>query len=269
MSTAPTTRCVFCGGEPVIYQHLLPKWVRALLPKMVGGQARLTDDATHEQVEFPIASVAPKVACACTTCYAGWIAELDALVAPLLSDSVQVGGPMLLDVGQQALVARWAVKHAMLLDYLGPGPRLIPTHHLPWFHEHQTPLPHTSVWLGRYGLPEPDQPDGSASFRGMWMKNRAAQYDLSFGQLDAYWTTYTVGFLVCQVHTVLVPDGFPQFKRGTKGESALLHIWPTVDRLLTYPPRLGLGEAALDMFGECQGDAAVRFRRYPATLTES
>ena len=223
--------CIFCGEAAGSREHAIPEWVLKALPPNAGTLegTRGTDEPIliHGRPRKPASLIVKHV---CDSCNTGWMSQLETEAKPLMS-------PLMRDLavpfspGDQATISTWAVKTAMVFEFIRPSTqdvfssdaerkalwttRLIP--------------PRTMVWLGRYGGRTPLSVEG---------------YDLSTG-LDVEhpvtgWTvTFSFGCLVVQILSArseieLRLDVEPQ--PGPWANSTV-QIWPT-QRRVAWPPAI-------------------------------
>jgi hypothetical protein len=84
----------------------------------------------------------------CESCNGGWMSDLEAAVMdviPLIYD----GTKKLITQDEQNILANWAVKTAIMIQYTGPKP-FVPPLRRKWVFEYHTPPPDTCIWIARY-----------------------------------------------------------------------------------------------------------------------
>ncbi len=107
--------CAFCGGGPLTLEHAWPRWLQheLLAPgsvvSMRWGPAQSLTHVDRKGLEI-------KVTRACLACNTDWMSKMEAAVKPVLLPLVR-GQVHQLGYPEQQLVATWAVKTAMMLQF--------------------------------------------------------------------------------------------------------------------------------------------------------
>lgn len=119
-----TTRrggCVFCGGRPLSKEHVLPRWLRDHLDYLTETQVWATDsEGVLTSVDsIPIPPGERVVKAVCVRCNSGWMAQLEGDVRPALVPLIR--GRRRTTRLQAAMVARWAMKTAMMVQQINQG----------------------------------------------------------------------------------------------------------------------------------------------------
>lgn len=146
-------RCVFCGREPVTAEDVFPLWLGDYLGRepvyrvsagMAGGQ----------RPGFRGLSMTARVKRVCRDCNSGWMSRLEdeasALIKPLLNETLVIpltGGPG----GSLTLLARWAMKTALMIQYVHGAPA-IPRAVYEYFYATRVPppSPQCQMFLARH-----------------------------------------------------------------------------------------------------------------------
>ena len=149
-------RCVFCGWEGTLTkEHAWPKWIRDVLPKgqvkgysqqhrIAVGTGRVTE--ITGTLRHPAADRQVKVVCQ-RECNGGWMSQLELAAKPVLVPLILGERPHLSEQDQM-LLAFWAAKTAMMLQFIHPADiRGIPTAHYQWVYERREAPPDMRVWL--------------------------------------------------------------------------------------------------------------------------
>lgn len=112
---AAPRRCVFCGSTgKLTNEHAWPAWLtRELLTPGRIASRRWGKAGAFVGFDSPNHDVTVKRVC--ETCNTGWMADLEG-VKPILLPWIR-GRPARLTFEQQELIAAWAVKTAMMLQY--------------------------------------------------------------------------------------------------------------------------------------------------------
>ena len=236
--------CIFCGRGPVTLEHVLPKWLKDVLP--IKGPVDVYVGAEGGAPSWTMASLDQKARIVCRGCNNGWMSDLEAFCRPRMASAMAQATSVSLAPTEQERVAAWAVKTALTLHAGFPALRdlgQLPADHLHWMPAWKTtPPPGSFVWLFR-ALPFAR---GGRRFRGAWV--RMAGIGLGDAQRigdpehpNAYLATFTVGHLGLQVFGRDRPaDGLiRRVDPGAYWRGALVEIWPpNLVGAIWPPPRV-------------------------------
>jgi hypothetical protein len=110
-------RCIFCDGSPVSREHVLPEWFR----KMVNIDEPRPGSVTHHtpgnptEIDFEAIPVSRTAKVVCESCNNGWMSQLEAKAAVILTPLLQ-GQSGQLSEDDLAVLAQWAFKTAYVID---------------------------------------------------------------------------------------------------------------------------------------------------------
>jgi hypothetical protein len=236
-----TTPCVFCGTTGSLStEHVVPKWVRKAL--QISEPVKEFRGTTYVGAAEALAIVFHDV---CTSCNTGWMERLEMAARPALEPlllGAAADTTRMLDPDQQAILATWAVKTALLLNlgkFRGRDHGWIPFSTLQWLHRHhhsRMPPPGTRVWMGGFNTSSIP-----ASVQA------ACLYDAS-REPAAQCVTFTVGCVLFQVFATIqedaevAPDTDAWLAPKGPYASALLQIAPSSSPL-RWPPEAVIGAA--------------------------
>lgn len=221
------TTCIFCGDtdSPLSKEDAWPKWLNALLQIPDGKTAGLVIQGAGEQRhEKPgmtriHPSITKKV---CRVCNNGWMAKLEGKVKPILEPLVR-GEARLLSEADQRLLARWAIKTAMVLQHTIPGETGFPPIDVyRWVMENDEPPVRHRVYIA----------DTFGENHVRWNGTKAIHVGTDHGPPNAFVTMLVAGSVAFQV----IAD-FRDPRRGGITPIALAlfdRIWP-VRRPLQWP----------------------------------
>jgi hypothetical protein len=253
---------VFCGRKPFSEEHVWPEWLIKELPDAIDVRGRMTDHTTGRTIEFPSGTKVNKtIRRTCNPCNTGWMADLESetkwIVAPMLRGQ----HPIRLGLAEQRLVALWAVKTALMLELASPGPAAIPASLYRRIYAERVPPPETRVWLGARTVLDDVPADATeAAVELLYAESGPTTFALSQGDLEGYASTFAANFFVCQVVGLLPPDENRPVEFGAVREGPFLHIWPTTERLLSWPPAFLLDREGVVGATRLDGPAALVFR---------
>ena len=105
--------CIFCRGTGLTNEHVIPDWVKQLIPrrKRAGNLFTLTDHAAHRRSR-KVRQGSPttrKVRFVCGTCNHGWLSGLEDELKSTLTELI-LGDPVTLTNWKQRRLDTWAVK---------------------------------------------------------------------------------------------------------------------------------------------------------------
>ncbi len=139
-------KCVFCGREGASREHVWKRsWFGEVLPTADEGEwvhsYEEGDDARiwHNR-ELDVVVKGP-----CESCNNGWMNELDDAARPLV-DPMILAQHVQLSPANQALLATWTAKIAMMLDLARAEPAVLPEQRH-WLYEKREPPPNALIWL--------------------------------------------------------------------------------------------------------------------------
>jgi len=165
-----TRKCVFCGGAPVTAEHAWPAWLQPHLTTPGTVVSRRWGTAENMTgVETPKPDV--KVRRVCITCNNGWMSDLEGKAKDVLLPMVQ-GQVQRLGYSDQQLVATWAIKTAMMLQFTPvyeAGPAIHPRLYRELYAQRDQPPASVVVWLGREAQAPPG---GLFRIRPMMIEHR-------------------------------------------------------------------------------------------------
>lgn len=233
---------MFCGQTGSLStEHVVPKWVRKAL--RIGEPVREFRGTSYAGAAETLAVVFHEV---CVSCNTGWMEALETAARPVLEPlllGAAPGSSRMLDPDQQAILASWGVKTALLLAlarFRGQDHGWIPASTLQWLYQHhdsRMPPPGSRAWMG--GLSTSDVPASVQT---------ACLYDAD-GDPAAQCVTFSVGCVVFQVFTTgqqdadLPPDTEDWLAPRGPYQSALLQIAPSSSPV-RWPPEavFGIGD---------------------------
>ena len=228
--------CIFCGADADSREHLFPDWLNDLI--IVDGA-----DAHHflilggelaEQRQYGARNVASQTAkVVCRSCNNGWMSTLESDAKPSLGRMI-ANGKTRLNVRQQLIVARWAIKTAMVAESAQYGENCFTQDERHLTRDGNIPI-RPRVSLAAYDMSEPN---ATRYTRGLGVVNRAGEFFADF-----YAHTIQIGHLVLSVR------GTPTFRAAdnrsldTVARPRLIEIpvWPPVEAC-EWPPNHVMAE---------------------------
>jgi hypothetical protein len=164
-------------------------------------------------------------------------------IEPLLEEA-----PASLDTSQQATVAIWAIKTAMVLEALrSDKPLFFTVEERAQMREAQSPPPRTAVWIARAV---------GHSVTYCSAVDLTGEVDNSGERVKAYVTTMVFGPLAIQVMHLALPAAHTQKSvtaslRPGPWDKVAVRVWPEPGDTVRWPLAMGLsGEMGIDAFGD-------------------
>ena len=239
--------CGFCGAPGSTMEHVWPDWLRRVILK-----SRALGGAKHFHMETessgktkrrknPELSVTVRMPCA--ACNNGWMSAMESEVLSFMPAMVDRGRMVLpLTPEHQVALARWAIKTAMVYEYVGD--REEPKYFLPVelaaFRECRQIPENVWVWTGRYDGPRP-----------MHAVQRRYQND-RLGGPGIYSLTLSANFLVLQVFAYRNSEGdLGRVAVNTK-KGHLMQIWPLPGQAVPemWPPENTMDDEGLEILDD-------------------
>jgi hypothetical protein len=221
------TLCLFCDSNSGSREHLWPKWIHE---RKDFGPLRI-QLGNSEQKIIPNPEI--KVKTVCGICNNGWMSNLESENIPIIGSMMQ-DNAIPLDGAQQALVAAWSVKTAMVSDSMkgrsAPN-QFYNRHECANMRVSRAIPPQTLIWIGRID--------------GMHLANFGTDFALFDPQKKRIGmgsvSTSVAGHFVTQVVTVHTEKENIEIsslpcKMGNWNDS-LLQIWPVQKSNVQWPPK--------------------------------
>lgn len=229
--------CAFCRREVSLKppEHVWPDWIRKHQPDH-GRSARQRLSVSHKtgrayDIENFKASER-KMEIVCAQCNGTWMSDLESLASPILGPMIE-GNPSRLRVKQQAIVAFWALKTVMMLQFTRPKhQQAIPAAHFDYVYQRRKPPPNCRIWiLGFTGEPY----NSSFAIQGHELMARVKVDPLPPERMNAYTATLGINHLVFELVGYVVPGEFNVVPQDHWTDYRR-HIWPTYGGTLSWPP---------------------------------
>jgi hypothetical protein len=238
----PAGICAFCCGGPLTLEHVFPRWLADLLPKNKRVAGVLADPMKDKVVRVS-AGIAydAQARAVCGKCNNGWMSDLEAEAMPLIRPMTRGVISIPLQAESQGLLARWAYKTALMVQYLQPEV-LVPEAIYTRFYRDRKPSDNARVWVARY--------DGKVHPSGYHSYVLDASGTTDAGVLHRghiVGVTFHVDQLVFQVFDQDLPGsrGFDFAQDHQIARSTMLSVWPTgLGR--QWPPRNTLDATGLN-----------------------
>jgi hypothetical protein len=234
--------CAFCGGGPLTVEDVFPQWLGSLLPKnkQVLG---VLGDPMQDKILRTSGGLAyqAKARCVCATCNNAWMSALEREAQPLIRPMITGNLSVALQGPAQKLLARWAMKTALMIQYVQPQV-LVPRSIYAAYHQQRVPSQNARVWIARY-----DGRTHPSGYHSYLLDATGTAPDGTAYKGHIVGVTFHFDKLVCQIFDQDMPGGvgFDFAQDHQIARSTMLSVWPTgLGR--QWPPRNTLDAAGLD-----------------------
>jgi hypothetical protein len=227
------SHCAFCTNRPGSKEHAWPKW---LIEKIADTPQQLMGHVEGHNPNFDPYQRAIQIPCVCGDCNTQWMARTfedtaRPLLIPLIDDI-----PTKLDIPQQATIAAWVAKTAMIFEFVTHEREMYYTDaERRLFRASTNPFPpsYSAVWLGRF-----DQGDDQR-LNFLTVGSDASGMTRKTTGLQAYATTMIFGHLAIHIVTVRSYEGELRdaviHPKPRNWGSAQIRIWPC-ESIRRWPP---------------------------------
>ena len=155
------TSCGFCETttRKITNEHIVGEWIGPLIGAgMPGFRMRNTfklDDTNHPP--WTTLNLDQKVRMACDSCNTGWMSDLETTVKPIITPVIRGHNGVHLNLRAQLRIATWALKTAMVAEFLQKSPTryITQTERRSLMVDGRPSHTGVHVWLGRYADKSP------------------------------------------------------------------------------------------------------------------
>lgn len=237
-------RCIFCGASADDREHLLPEWLKGILPSDV--TATYTRQIVGEEPKsWKRKPFSEKAKFVCNDCNQGWMSDLEGEAKPLLTPAIARQGPCEFDLLAQWVIARWAVKTSYVMQMQGRE-QLAPQMRPVLLKLNLIPPPQVSVWIGSHRRAVEDPTNSVYIQKPLWIAPDDA------GEVGAIEFGYMTFLAVGGVSFLLVEHRFDSYVECVLGEDhpaakMFTKIWPRTTRVAMWPPSLMADRELIDL----------------------
>jgi hypothetical protein len=236
MATRPRppwpSKCIFCGRAPVTDEHIFAtEWIKSLRPGVQEQLSAQVDTGSHPVVHR-YRSHGPDIVAKCVgdRCNSGWMNALDQRAQPVLAPLVSSLATHTITIQEQRVLATWATKIAMMLDWSVPSPIGVikPSAHKRMWGD-RLPPQEAFVWLAAGKETRPFLVDVALGGR------RPPLMPSFVKHVDLHVSTFRINHAVFQV---FVPDpgsGLLPLRDGFEG--FVVQLWPLMFSPIVWPAR--------------------------------
>lgn len=174
-----------------------------------------------------VASRKVRVVCK-VVCNTGWMSDLEVRAKPVLAPLI-LGQEVALSEDDQALVALWAVKTAMMLEFIHPvNNRAIPAAHYEYLYQRRKVPPGTVIWLLDY--------DGGLIRTHHRCRGHRVLPEVPGEPPGIYTIVMVIGHLVIHIVGTIVPGNAWNLDPQDRWTPARRRLWPPRPSGWPWPP---------------------------------
>lgn len=228
-------KCAFCKSEGVTLEHVIPQWVSRRILNATGGTGFRVGDNLRMPKGRQSNIIDHQVRRVCEKCNGGWMHHLETEAQPILS-AMMDGYEVTMYRSEQTTVAKWALKTAMMVEFLTPARQFAQEDRTYLAERSEIPDGHTvflAVFTGQAGF---------ASYAPL-------RYGTSLGETTLSASTFGIDHLICQVIGSGKVGGWViDVEHDAANLEAAIQVWPIIDDVVGWPPKFVLDETQLAAF---------------------
>ena len=238
---------------------MLPDWLKRVLPEVV-TLGKIQHSIVTEGKSWYARAFTQTVKAVCRSCNTGWMSRLEDEAKPYLSplirgDNLSPGQAAILSVEAQTVIARWALKTALVIRELSSGVDIpVPAafyRQLQANHPLDPIPPWTRIRLALHG--EFDRANQTVALKNPVFLNvftgelvpRSSQIHQRPDEASvSFCVTMAIGFLIVQVVAVYEPGPMTKFEVGQR-PGVTMQVWPCFGQH-RWPPSYPFGDDELE-----------------------
>lgn len=236
--------CIFCGRKESTIEDAWPIWLMRHFPASSNGT--MFAEYGSRQTSWRLRKPKLTVKKLCSKCNNEWMSQLENKVKPIIESIFEVSG-LILDTSMQTILAKWAVKTAIVLES-------IDSERSSFYSENdrnlmcmsQTIPIRTTIWMAK-----------CINNNSIYSAAKDHRTTLDSDGFHAYVTTMAFGSIAFQVVSIRTPAKLPENVPVTYDVSdgpwdeTLMQIWPIKKYSLEWPNKIALnGESGLELLRE-------------------
>lgn len=238
----PRRACVFCRRESKLtLEHVFPSWIQRYLPY----SQHVTDVSHAQKIEgeevrsWTAGELDITVKRVCAECNNGWMSTLEGMARPALVP-LMAGRRRRLAPAEQEIIAVWAIKTALMCEFIHPATRGASDLHFRALAERLKPPPDAHVWLAHYKGPK----ELDYNHRVLHLADAS---DPSRPKRKGFLTAFVINRLV--IYVMDAEEG-PRLRTdlSAHAEQGAVPIQPIKYGLVDWPPQVALDDEAVESF---------------------
>lgn len=243
-------RCVFCDGEGVTREHVWPQWLIELLAeRYTDTSVTITWGKDRERIAPELDATVKRV---CDPCNTGWMSVLEDSAKPILVPMIMGENlPIMLAPSSQRVLANWALKTALMLDFLHSGSKpVFRASAYSSFFRDRHPSRHTAIWVACFGEPGLRFHASSQTIAMANPPEYTPEGIVTRGRAYESGALSTLSAQAAVFQVALFPENSPTI-RDVPDPPGAAHIWPATGISFNWPVNwIAYGEDALMAFSK-------------------
>lgn len=240
-SSSSPSQCIFCGAQPPLSgEHIFGDWLRNLGNTGEGIREIIPGDGSDPIIQRG-GMFSKKLKIVCADCNNVWMSQLEDAAKPVLLR--MFGLPFLpyqqpqlvLDTSDQAALARWAFKTAVVAAYVGRR-EVFPAPHREEFYSTRNPPQHVQIWTGTASVPNhPTHGEhvAEAQFEPTELTIGSPDGSTIFPGYKSHLRLFNVAFVVLGY---VADTDIARFDPSTDLSRVLTPLWPPNQDDVVWPP---------------------------------
>lgn len=236
--------CVWCQRDvPLTLEHVFPGWLLKEMPDqhLIRGVAHTQRREGVELRKWTAARMDSKVRRVCGRCNNGWMSQLEKtarlVLSPLLAGRTKKLSPV-----EQEIVTVWALKTALMAEFLDPISRAATPEHFEGLYNGLKPTPNAHVWLAHYLGPK------DIDYNHRVLHFPESEHGSVPGR-NGYLSAFVFNKLVLYVMDVAItPGAVTRTTLDDAGEENALPIHPLKYAVLRWPPDFAVTDEGVKNF---------------------
>ncbi|WP_411350098.1 hypothetical protein [Paenibacillus sp. WLX2291] len=238
MSMQDYRTCIFCDGKGLTKQHILPDWLKTILPREGQSHEQLitrteVDENPPRMTLTPIKknghTWSRKARNVCGNCNSGWMSLIETK-AKLNLTALISGDKTLLDEEAQLNLANWVTLSTIMAEYTDLQHKAISEDEQKEFYQHKKPLDNWKIWIGKYRGTQWDQRYRHHGL--MTVKKNTPLPKEKFANTQA--STFVLGELF--IHATSSTEPLVELTNPYDLRHTMIPIWPLQRQKLRWPP---------------------------------
>lgn len=244
-------KCIFCGRGGMSKEHVLPKWLKRILPpsdshvtSAVGRGVNRTLPLHQSNYTRQGSLMSRKVQVVCRVhCNNGWMGKLEEQTKPILIPLIS-GLRHTMVINAQSKLATWFAKTTMSAEFFYPGEIYIPQEQRTVLMEKQRPPDGWQIWIAplsgikwsqfiiHFGRDDPPKKES----KGTPVRTPDGSHQITF-----------IGLRDLLVHIFSTTDPDRALDLDSEPGSPFKQIWPVVRSEITFPFRRPLSDFEVEI----------------------
>ena len=233
--------CIFCRGTGMSKQHIVPDWLKNVLPRQSEDQhtqhitsvLSMPNSAPHVDVT-PIVrnghQWSRKARNVCDSCNSGWMSQIETNAKDILTN-LMLGKRITLTSEDQESLINWITLTTIMAEYTDLKHQAITTIERELFYDTKKSLSNWRIWIGRYKGTEWIQ-----RYRHQGIAAYSSDNIPSTPIPNTQSSTFVFGELFIHVVSTTVNDMNLRLILPKDLKNKMIQLWPIQRQQLRWPP---------------------------------